>query len=65
MGIVDHQPGAFGLGFSGQRWQIGDIAVHAEHAVGDDQRIAGGFFQALGQAHRVVVQVAIEPRAGQ
>jgi hypothetical protein len=65
VGIVDHQPGAFGLGFSGQRRQVGDITVHAEHAVGDDQCIAGGFFQAFGQAHRVVVQITIEPRAGQ
>ncbi|MNP04591.1 hypothetical protein D3C76_965100 [compost metagenome] len=63
--VIDHQPCTLGPGFPGQRWQIGNVAVHAEHAVGDDQRIAGGFFQALGQAHRVVVQVAIEPRAGQ
>ncbi|MCY1177630.1 hypothetical protein D9M73_179460 [compost metagenome] len=65
MGIVDHQPGAFGLGFSGQRRQVGKITVHAEHAVGDHQCIAGGFFQALGQARRVVVQITIESRAGQ
>ena len=65
MGVIHHQPGPFGPGFTGQRGQVGKVAVHAEHTVGDHQGIAGGFLQALGQAARVVMQVAVETRTGQ
>ena len=63
--VIHHQPGALGPGFTGQCRQVGEVAVHAEHAIGDHQGIAGGFLQALGQAGGVVVEVAIETRPGQ
>ncbi|MOA68415.1 hypothetical protein D3C78_1960310 [compost metagenome] len=65
MGIVDHQPGATRPRHCGQGRQIGAVAVHAEHAIGDHQGVAGGLGQAAGQALRVVVQVAAEPRAAE
>ncbi|BCQ65344.1 hypothetical protein PBOI14_70940 [Pseudomonas sp. Boi14] len=64
MGIIHHQPGATGLGCPSQGRQVGDIAVHAEHPIGDHQGIAGGLFQTLGQAVRIVVQIAVEARTG-
>ncbi|MCY1301121.1 hypothetical protein D9M70_507150 [compost metagenome] len=64
VGVVDHQPGALALGRGGQRRQVGEVAVHAEHPVGDHQGVALGLVQALGQAVGVVVQVARETRAG-
>ncbi|MNT66076.1 hypothetical protein D3C72_2041120 [compost metagenome] len=35
MGIIDHQPGVAGLGCGGQRRQVGKVAIHAEHPIGD------------------------------
>ena len=63
MGIVHHQPGTFGPGFTGQRGQISQVAVHAEYAIGDHQGTAAGLFQAFGQTARIVMQVAVETRA--
>ena len=55
MGVIDHHPGVFLLGCGAQRRQVSQVTVHAEHAVGDHQGIAGGFFHAAGQARRIVV----------
>ncbi|MNL21794.1 hypothetical protein D3C87_1431000 [compost metagenome] len=65
VGVVDHQPSAFGFGFPSQRRQVGEVAVHAEHTISDHQGIAGGFFKTFGQTRGVVVQVATEARTGQ
>ena len=37
MGVVDHQPGLVTVLDLDQRWQIGDVAVHAVESLGDDQ----------------------------
>lgn len=65
VGIVYHQPGTLGPGFTGQSGEVGQIAVHAEYAIGDHQRTAAGFFQTLGKATCIVMQVAVEARPAQ
>ncbi|MNN87179.1 hypothetical protein D3C81_2046930 [compost metagenome] len=60
MGIIDHQPGVAGMGCGGQGRQVGDIAIHAEHPIGDHQRVAHCLVQAAGQAGRVVMQITVE-----
>ena len=64
MGIVDHHPGAMSLRLGAERRQVGEIAVHAEHAIGD-HGVAAGLFQPLGEAARVVMQITREARAAE
>ncbi len=65
MGIVDHHPGAMSLRLGAERRQVGEVAVHAEHAIGDHQGVAAGLFQPLGEAARVVMQITREARAAE
>ncbi|MCY1537537.1 hypothetical protein D9M68_730340 [compost metagenome] len=65
VGVVHHHPGTFGLCGGADGRQVGEVAIHAEHAVGDHQGIALGLFQAAGEACRIVVQVARKARTGQ
>ena len=41
VGVVDHHDGAVLLGQGGELVHRADVAVHREHAVGDDQLVAG------------------------
>ncbi len=65
MGIVDHHPGVALPGFSTNRRQIGQVAVHAEYAIGHHQGVADGLVQTLAQAPGIVVQVARKARAAE
>ena len=58
MGLVDHHAGVVGLGELDDLQQRGDVAVHREHAVGDDQRApAARLLEAPGQMLHVGVVV--------
>ena len=65
MGVIHQQPGVFFLGRSAERWQVGQIAVHAEHTIGNHQGVAAGLVQPTGEARRIVVQITGEPRAAE
>ena len=66
--VVDHHQRAVPIGEIADAAQIGDDAVHREHAVGGDQleaRAGGvGFPQLRFEVGHVVVAVAITARAG-
>ena len=65
MGIIDHQPRAFGPGLASQCGKVGQITVHAEHAISYHQRIAVGLLQPRGQTEYVVMQITIKTRTAQ
>ena len=58
MGVVDQQPGVVVAAHRGQLRQWRDVAVHAEHAVGRDQRVALGARELVGERGRVGMPVA-------
>jgi len=61
VGVVDHQPGVVRFSEGKQFVERGQVAVHAEDGVGDDQLAAGrAFFQQPGQRGHVVVRVAVD-----
>jgi hypothetical protein len=53
VGIVDHHDGAVALSDLDQRGQRSDVAVHREHAVGDQQFVAARAVQALHDFRRL------------
>src|SRR5690606_8110765 len=62
MGVIHHDPGAMLAGGSADLRQPGEIAVHAEHTVGDHQRITASLAQTLRQTLWIVMQIAGESR---
>ena len=60
VGVVHHDPGPILLGQSADLRQLGDVAAHGEHAVGDDQRavLLRHTLQHLLQLGHVAVAVA-------
>ena len=64
MGVINHDPGPGTARRGAHSRQVSQIAIHAEHAVGNHQRIALSLAQPTAQAVCVVVQVARETRTG-
>ena len=67
VGVVHHDPGAVLLRQSADLRQLGNIAAHGEHAVGDDQRARRlrHLLQALLQLRHVAVAIAQHLAVGQ
>ncbi len=63
MGVINHDPGPGTGRLGAHRRQVSQVAIHAEHAVGHDQRIALRLAQSAAQAGSIIVQVAREARA--
>ena len=59
--VVDHHQRAVTVGQIADLVQLGDRAVHREHAVGDDQLVplAGGVLQLRFEVGHVIVRVAV------